>query len=112
MYYQMKENGEVDQNLPFITKEQGGLVPVKQWQGDYAEGVFVTLMGIVQEVWNNDDKSLGGMMSTIREKFIENPNENYRRCYITNLKILAFDALAAIMLGALCLGAPIWSFML
>ena len=64
-------------------------------------------MGIVNEVWNNDDKSLGGMMATIREKFIENPDENYRRCYLSNLKILAFDACAAIMLGALCLGMSI-----
>lgn len=78
-----------------------------QWQGDYAEGVFVTLMGIAKEVWNNDDKSLGGMLDTIREKFINNPDENYRRCYVTNLRILAFDACAAIMLGALCLGLSI-----
>ena len=61
-------------------------------------------MGIAKEVWNNDDKSLGGMMSTIREKFINNPDENYRRCYISNLKILAYDACMALMLGALCLG--------
>ena len=35
------------------------------------------------------------MMATIREKFLENPDENYQRCYISNLKILAFDACAA-----------------
>lgn len=105
MYYQLKENGEVDQDAPPTDADTG--VPFMQWQGDYSEGVFVTLMGIVNEVWNNDDKSLGGMMATIREKFIENPDENYRRCYISNLKILAFDACAAIMLGALCLGMSI-----
>ena len=101
LFWGIKENGEVDQTQ-LVTTDTG--IPAKQWQGDYSEGVFVTLMGIVQEVWNNDDKSLGGMMSTIREKFLENPDENYRRCYVTNLKILAFDAMAAIMLGALCLG--------
>lgn len=104
LFWKVKENGEVDQS-ELTTVDTG--IPAKQWQGDYSEGVFVTLMGIVQEVWNNDDKSLGGMMSTIREKFIENPDENYRRCYISNLKILAFDAMAAIMLGALCLGLSV-----
>jgi hypothetical protein len=44
------------------------------------------------------------MMATIREKFLENPDENYQRCYLSNLKILAFDACAAILLGALCMG--------
>lgn len=105
LYYVVKENGEVDPTVPPTTDVTG--VPFMQWQGDYSEGVFVTLMGIMQEVWNNDDKSLGGMMATIREKFINNPDENYRRCYVTNLKILAFDTCAAIMLGALCLGLSI-----
>lgn len=104
MYYGLKENGEIDYGV--ITTDDTG-IPVLQWQGDYAEGVFVTLMGIAKEVWNNDDKSLGGMMTTIREKFINNPDENYRRCYVQNLRILAFDACAAIMLGALCLGLSI-----
>lgn len=107
LYYQLKDNGEVDPDAPLITKEEGGVVPFMQWQGDYSEGVFVTLMGIMSEVWNNDDKSLSGMMTTIREKFIENPDENYRRCYVSNLKILAYDACMAIMLGALCLGMSI-----
>lgn len=101
MYYGVKENGEIDYSV--ITTDVTD-IPVLQWQGDYAEGVFVTLMGIAKEVWNNDDKSLGGMMTTIREKYINNPDENYRRCYIQNLKILAFDTCAAVMLGALCLG--------
>lgn len=104
MYYAMKENGEIDVNAPFITKEQGGLIEVTQWQGDYSEGVFVTIAGIFNEIWNNDDKSLGGIMATIKEKFIENPDENYRRCYVSNLKILAYDICMAIMLGLLCSG--------
>ena len=104
LYYRQKENGETDPTPPFVTKEEGGLIPVMQWQGDYSEGVFVTLTGIISEIWNNDDKSLGGMLQTVREKFINNSDENYRRCYITNLKLLAFDTCAAILLGALCLG--------
>jgi hypothetical protein len=28
MYYRMDENGNADHNPPFITKEEGGLVPV------------------------------------------------------------------------------------
>lgn len=104
LYYGQKENGEVDQDI--ITVENTG-IPVMQWQGDYSEGVFVTLMGICSEVWNNDDKSLSGMLTTIRDKFLENPDENYRRCYVSNLKILAYDACMAIMLGALCLGLSV-----
>lgn len=104
LFYKLKENGEVDETAWGI--EDTG-APVMQWQGDYAEGVLVTLAGIMREVWNNDDKSLGGMMSTIREKFINNPDENYRRCYVTNLKILAYDMCMAIMLGALCLGLSV-----
>ena len=102
LFYQVKENGEVDMDTELTDLDTG--VPFMQWQGDYSEGALVTLMGIVKEVWNNDDKSLGGMMSTIREKFINNPDENYRRCYISNLKILAYDACMALMLGVLCLG--------
>jgi hypothetical protein len=56
---------------------------------------------------NNDDKSLNGMLKTVREKFIYNPDENYRRCYISNLKLLAFDLSMALMLGTLCLGLNI-----
>lgn len=104
MYYRMDENGNADHNPPFITKEEGGLVPVLQWQGDYSEGVFVTLTSICREVWNNDDKSFGGMLQTIKDKFTHNPDENYRRCYITNLKLIAYDTIAAILLGALCMG--------
>ena len=107
LYYRLKENGEIDPDPPFITEKEGGVLAVEQWQGDYAEGVLVTMAGIARELWNSDDKTLGGMMSTIREKFINNPDENYRRCYITNLKTLAFDACAAIMLGALCLSLGI-----
>lgn len=102
LFYAVKENGEIDYEAGLVTTDTGA--PVMQWQGDYAEGVLVTLAGIVREVWNNDDKSLGGMISTIREKFINNPDENYRRCYVTNLKILAYDVCMAIMLGAICLG--------
>ena len=104
MYYAMKENGEIDVNAPFITKEQGGLIEVTQWQGDYSEGVFVTLTGILKEIWNNDDKSLGGILDTVKEKFTENPDENYRRCYVSNLKIAAYDLCMAIILGLLCSG--------
>lgn len=105
LFYVLKENGEVDFDAVPVTENTG--VPVMQWQGDYSEGVLVTLMGIATEVWNNDDKSLGGMMTTIRDKFLENPDENYRRCYVSNLKILAYDACMAIMLGALCLGLSV-----
>ena len=101
LYYSLKDNGEVDESAPLTTTNTG--VPFMQWQGDYSEGVLVTLSGIVKEVWNNDDKSLGGMMTTIREKFINNPDENYRRCYISNLKIAAYDACMAILLGVLCI---------
>lgn len=101
LFYKLKENGEVDYNS-WDTVDTG--FPVEQWQGDYSEGVLVTLGGIIQEIWNNDDKSLGGMLKTVREKFIENPDENYRRCYVTNLKILAYDVCMSIMLGLICLG--------
>lgn len=104
LYYKLKENGEIDYDAGFITKEEGGEIEVIQWQGDYSEGVIVTLAGICKEIWNNDDKSLGGMLSTIKEKFTENPDERYRRCYVSNLKLLAFDMISAILLGALCLG--------
>lgn len=43
----MKENGEIDPDSPFITREEGGLVKVERWQGDYSEGVLVTLTGIM-----------------------------------------------------------------
>ena len=101
LFYALKENGEIDFDAVPVIEDTGA--PVMQWQGDYSEGVLVTLFGIMREVWNNDDKSLGGMMTTIREKFIENPDENYRRCYVSNLKVLAYDMCMAIMLGALCL---------
>lgn len=102
LYYEVNENGEVDYTK--WTTNNTGFV-VEQWQGDYAEGVFVTLWGIVKEVWNNDNKSLGGMMETIRTKFLENPDENYRRCYVNNLKLITYDLCMAILLGALCFGA-------
>ena len=103
LFWNINENGELNSEL--TTTNTG--IPANQWQGDYAEGVFVTLAGIVQEVWNNDDKSLGGMLETVREKFINNPDENYRRCYVSNLKILAYDACMAIILGAICLGLSV-----
>ena len=61
----------------------------------------------MQEVWNNDDKSLGGMLATIREKYTNNPDENYRRCYLSNLKILTYDICMAVILGAICLGLQV-----
>ena len=102
LYYALKDNGEIDINAPFVTTPNDA--PVLRWQGDYAEGVIVTLSCIAREIWNSDDKSFNGVLATIREKFINNPDENYRRCYVSNLKLLAYDVCAAIMLGALCLG--------
>lgn len=104
LYYKIKDNGEVD--MSEITTEDTG-IKVERWQGDYSEGVLVTLTGIMQEVWNNDDKSLGGMLATIREKYTNNPDENYRRCYLSNLKILTYDICMAVILGAICLGLQV-----
>lgn len=47
------------------------------------------------------------MWSTIKDNFINNPDERYKRCYITNLKIIAFDTIAALGLGLLSLGAKL-----
>lgn len=105
LYYALKENGEIDPDAPFVTTPNNA--PVLKWQGDYAEGVLVTLFSMGRELWYSDDKSFNGMLSTLREKFLNHPDENYRRCYISNLKLLAYDTCMAIMLGALCLGLRI-----
>lgn len=104
LYYAIGEDGIIKPD-EFVTTKTG--FPVLQWQGDYVEGIFVTLASIVSAIWQNDDKSFGGMWSTIKDNFINNPDERYRRCYITNLKIIAFDTIAALGLGLLSLGAKI-----
>ena len=91
LYYQKTETGEIDINAPFVYEDDPNCsqVKVQRWQGQWQEGIVATL-------WKLGAGTVNGRFSEEWEELWNNPDENLRIAYRSNLKQLAFDL---IMLG-------------
>lgn len=93
-WVQYEENGEPyyeDENGEPTTEVTG--VPYLVWQGQYQEGIFVTLAGIVKETYKT--KSLIGAYKS----YVNNEDKNLRTAYRSNLSQLWYDLLMMLLLG-------------
>lgn len=102
MYYQKNEKGEIDINAPFVFDDHPNCsqVKVQQWKGRWQEGIMVTL-------WKLGVGAANGRFSEEWDELWNNPDENLRTAYRSNLKQLVVDIIAVAIIGNLasyCLG--------
>lgn len=96
MYYQKNESGEIDINAPLVYEDHPNCsqVKVQQWKGQWQEGIMATLWKL----------GAGATQGRFREEWDElwnNPDENLRIAYRSNLKQLAYDLIMVCVIGNL-----------
>lgn len=96
MYYQKNEKGEIDINAPLVFDDDPNCsqVKVQQWKGQWQEGIMATL-------WKLGEGAVNGRFSEEWDELWNNPDENLRIAYRSNLKQLAFDIIMLCVIGNL-----------
>ena len=96
MYYQKTETGEIDINAPFVFEDNPNCsqVKVQQWKGQWQEGIMATL-------WKLGVGAVNGRFSEEWDELWNNPDENLRIAYRSNIKQLAYDLLMLCVVGNL-----------
>ena len=96
LYYQKTETGEIDINAPFVKENDPNCsqVKVQQWKGQWQEGVMATL-------WKLGNGAVNGRFKEEWEELWNNPDENLRLAYRSNLKHIAFDMFMLCVVGTL-----------
>lgn len=96
MYYQKTATGEIDINAPFVFEDDPNCsqVKVQQWKGQWQEGIMATL-------WKLGAGAVNGRFSEEWDELWNNPDENLRIAYRSNIKQLAYDLLMLCVVGNL-----------
>lgn len=96
MYYQKTATGEIDINAPFVFEDDPNCsqVKVQQWKGQWQEGIMATL-------WKLGAGAVNGRFSEEWDELWNNPDENLRIAYRSNIKQLAYDLLMLCIVGNL-----------
>ena len=96
MYYQKTETGEIDINAPFVFEDDPkcSKVKVQRWKGQWQEGIMATL-------WKLGAGAVDGRFSEEWDELWNNPDENLRIAYRSNIKQLAYDLLMLCVIGNL-----------
>lgn len=96
MYYQKNEKGEIDINAPFVFEDDANCskVKVQQWKGQWQEGICATL-------WKLGAGAVNGRFGEEWDELWNNPDENLRTAYRSNLKQLAYDLIMLCVIGNL-----------
>lgn len=96
MYYQKTETGEIDINAPMVYEgdPNSSGVKVQRWKGQWQEGIMATL-------WKLGVGTVNGRFSEEWEDLWNNPDENLRIAYRSNIKQLAYDLLMLCVIGNL-----------
>lgn len=94
-YYQLKENGEIDFEKPPTDAVTNA--PVIQWQGQYHEGVMVTASSLGIKLLNGVVR--GEKLGDIWDQYYNNPDENLKTIYRSNLIQLSYDIMLATIIG-------------
>lgn len=95
-YYQVDDSGNILYDKPPTTTET--IAPVLQWEGQWQEGIILTLADICRTPWD-----LKSIMSNASAKWNES-DEKLRLAYRSNLKQLGYDLMMFAVVGSL-LGA-------
>lgn len=104
MYYPKNENGDIDIHGPLVPKwdENRSDTPFLQWQGKFEEGVLVTMFGMLKAMNNTSIKEGWNL-------YMNNADENLRKTYKSNLKLLACDFLMWLLIGGAALLLGDWA---
>ena len=96
MYYQKNEKGEIDINAPYVHENDPNCsqVKVQQWKGQWQEGIMATL-------WKLGNGAVNGRFKEEWEELWNNPDENLRIAYRSNLKQIAYDLIMLCIIGNL-----------
>lgn len=96
MYYQKTATGEIDINAPFVFENDPNCsqVKVQRWKGQWQEGICATL-------WKLGAGAVNGRFSEEWDELWNNPDENLRIAYRSNIKQLAYDLLMLCVIGNL-----------
>ena len=94
LYYQKTETGEIDINAPMVFEDNPNSsgVKVQRWKGQWQEGIMATL-------WKLGNGAVNGRFGEEWEELWNNPDENLRLAYRSNIKQLAFDLLMLCVIG-------------
>ena len=96
-YYQVDANGAIKYDEPLTTEET--IAPAMQWKGQWQEGILVTLSDLIYQTIQDPKHFL----DHLNEKW-NNPDDNLRNCYKSNIKQFGYDMIMFFVIGSL-LGA-------
>ena len=104
VYYSKNENGELDIHGPLVPEwdENRSDTPFLQWQGKFEEGILVTAWGMLRAMHN----------TTIKEGwnlYMNNEDENLRKAYQSNMKLLICDFMLWLAIGGAALLLGDWA---
>ena len=96
LYYQKSQTGEIDINAPMVHADHPNCsnVKVQQWKGQWQEGICATL-------WKLGEGAVQGNLRGEWEELWNNPDENLRTSYRSNLKQIVFDLVMIGLIGNL-----------
>lgn len=96
MYYQKNEKGEIDIHAPMVFEDDPNCskVKVQRWKGQWQEGICATL-------WKLGEGAVNGRLASEWDDLWNNPDENLRLAYRSNLKQIAYDLIMLFVVGNL-----------
>lgn len=96
MYYQKNEKGEIDIHAPLVFEDDPNCskVKVQRWKGQWQEGICATL-------WKLGEGAVNGRLASEWDDLWNNPDENLRLAYRSNLKQIAYDLVMLFVVGNL-----------
>ena len=96
MYYQKNEKGEIDIHAPLVFEDDPNCskVKVQRWKGQWQEGICATL-------WKLGEGAVNGRLASEWDSLWNNPDENLRIAYRSNLKQIVYDLVQWLFIGNL-----------
>lgn len=105
-YYQVKEDGTPDFDLPPVPESQlkGNVkIPFIRWKGTFTQGVLTTLSKMLGDIVRSDfkNKSFVQNFKEVTDSYWNNEDENLRTAYRQNLKQFAYESAIFTLVGGL-----------
>lgn len=96
-YFYLKDDENGD---PTIITTEVTDKPFMVWQGQYQEGIIVTLAHILDTAMHGDESGTKGISNAFLS-YYNNPDDNLRQAYRNNLRQLFYDLLMLLFIGML-----------